>query len=61
METELQHDVKLISVLRTTGSRLPRTELRIVSWNNKPPVVERRVFILDRATNKERGGKCRGQ
>lgn len=60
IEASVAHDVRVISVLRTTGARLPRTELRIVSWNKKEPTVERRVFIQDRATGQERGGKCRG-
>lgn len=54
------HDVKVIAVLRTSGERLPRTDLRVVSWNQREPVVEKRVFIADRATGLVRGGKCRG-
>ena len=60
MVEEMPHDVKVISVLRSTGARLPRTELRIVSWNGKEPVVERRMFIQDRTTGAVKGGKCRG-
>lgn len=60
MTEAISHDIRVISVLHSTGPRLPRTELRIVSWNKKEPVVERRVFIVDRATGLEKGGKCRG-
>jgi hypothetical protein len=53
-------DVRVISVLKSSGSGPTRTELRLVSWNGKEPVLEKRQFIRDRTTGEERAGKCRG-
>lgn len=53
-------DVRVISVLRSFGEAAGKTELRIVSWNGKEPVLEKRQFVTDRVAGGIRPGKCRG-
>jgi hypothetical protein len=53
-------DVRVLSVLRAEGSGPGRTEVRVVSWNGKEPVLEKRQWIFDHAKKRVRPGKCRG-
>lgn len=53
-------DVRLISVLRSSGGAVGDTELRIVSWNDKAPVLEKRLRVLDKTTGEPRVGRCVG-
>lgn len=50
----------VFAVLQKDGEGPGRTEIRLVSWNDRPAVLEKRQFILDRATNKERTGRAKG-
>lgn len=56
----MEPNVKVVSVLRSVGAGPGRTELRVVSWNDNEPVLEKRQFIKDSATGAIRPGKCRG-
>lgn len=53
-------DVRLISVLRSSGGAVGDTEIRVVSWNGKAPVLEKRLRVMDRNTGEIRIGRCLG-
>lgn len=51
---------EVLLVLCAEGEGPGRTEVRLVSWYDNAPVLEKRQFIRDRITGEERPGKCRG-
>ena len=52
--------IKQFLLVDVQGEGPGRCEIRVVSWNDYPPVLEKRQIIIDRTTNKERSGKNKG-
>lgn len=55
---EIKMDVKCV-LDRTEGDG-PRMDIRIVSWNDRAPVLEKRQIIKLKDTGEERTGRNRG-
>ncbi len=53
-------DARLILVLHYSGEGAGKTQLRIVSWNGKKPVLEKRAIVKDQNTGESRVGRCLG-
>jgi hypothetical protein len=54
------HAPNIIAVLRSESAGSGRIDLRIVSWDNSAPVLEKRHFVYDRSVNELRPGRLRG-
>lgn len=46
--------------IHINGTGPGRTVIRVVSWNKRPPVLEKRQIIIDDKTREERSGKNKG-
>ena len=51
---------RVIKILNETGKGSGRTQIRIVSWDGREPVLEKRQIIYDKTLGYERPGKVRG-
>lgn len=56
----IRHNEKVIAVVMKTGDGMGRYEVRLVSWNGRPPVLEKRQVIGHHENGDEWFGKNKG-
>ena len=56
----LDHEPEVLGVLSTRSIGRGHLDLRVVAFDDHPPVVENRAFIRDRVTGEERVGRNKG-
>lgn len=51
---------EVLLLVHREGEGPGRCDVRVVSWNDNAPVLEKRQFVKDKETGALRPGKCRG-